>query len=215
MKFNPAHHNLSTKPSRGRNVAEAGERGGMGGPGQSWDQGPIPCLCSQSQLMTQAKAPTGHLELCSQQAICYPLSNTKDLFNRPAQQTKILWDNTCSSLIKLNHAFFFLIPPFFFLVGHHSNYYFSNFQVSESWTMLSSCVCNSRRSKVQLVYCGHQNREKDDQENERGERKQAFSDRKKSLALADTTRQEEANAIWKIMAWPQERCVCMCVWNKH
>lgn len=77
--------------------------------------------------------------------------------------------------------------------------------------MLSSCVCNSCRSKVQLDYCGHQNREKDDQENERGECKQAFSDRKKIISIGRTTRQEEANAIWKMMTWPQERCVCMCV----
>lgn len=78
--------------------------------------------------------------------------------------------------------------------------------------MLSSCMCKSCRSTVQLVQCGHQNREKDEQENERGECKQAFSDRRKSLALADATREEEANAIWNIiMTRPQERCVCMCL----
>lgn len=110
------------------------------------------------------KARARHVLPCSQHPFLHLLSKTKDLLNFLAQQTKILMGCIFSSLIKLASLsyFFFLfffsftfslsLYLFIFLgVEHHSNCCFSNFQVSESQTMLSSCVCNSCRSKVQLA----------------------------------------------------------------
>lgn len=156
LKFNPAHHDLSvsTKPSHGRNSAEVGEHWGMGGPCWNLDELSNP---PQSQLTTQASAPTPQLLLCYNS----PVVNS----SKKQRICLIVWHNQpkfcgiVSALAWLNWIVLgFIFFPCFF-------YFFSSL-FCESIILIAvflifrfqchrqcwAAVCvNSCRSKVQLV----------------------------------------------------------------